>query len=68
MQHLINLSLYEIRHDEYRQEMARINTNGWKSVRGRTARETVARALIALATRIAPTVAVRNSSTSALAR
>jgi hypothetical protein len=68
MQHLINLSLYEIRRDEYQQEMARINANGWKSVRGRTARETVAKTLITLAARIAPTVGMPNPSAHALAK
>jgi hypothetical protein len=49
MQRLINLFLYEMRHNEYQQEMARINAHGWKSVRGWTAPERVAKPLIALA-------------------
>jgi len=67
MQHLINMSLYEIRRDEYQQEMARINANGWKSIQRHPYREGLAKALVALAARLAPTVAMPSAPTRALA-
>jgi hypothetical protein len=56
MQDLINLSLSEMWRDEREWELGMINQEGWKRVRGRNGREAVAKALMALAARIAPTV------------
>jgi hypothetical protein len=56
MQDLMNMSMYEIRRAERQREMARINAHAWKSPRGRNGRTALAKALIALAARLAPTV------------
>jgi hypothetical protein len=56
MQDLINLSLSEMWRDEREWELGMINQEGGRRVRGRNGREAVAKALMALAARIAPTV------------
>ncbi len=67
MQDLINLSLYEIRRDEMQQAMARVNSEAWKKVAVQSGRVALAKALIALATWIAPTATVSRHTTRAVA-
>jgi hypothetical protein len=55
MDHRINRS-FELRREEHAQLTAWINAEGWRQVRALTWRDGIARALLALAARIAPTV------------
>lgn len=66
MQHLINMSLYEIRRDEYQQEMAQVNANGWKFSQRRPYREALAKALVTLAARLAPPTPVKDERGAAI--
>ncbi|MHB8647205.1 MAG: hypothetical protein ACYDAR_15570 [Thermomicrobiales bacterium] len=68
MQDLINLSLAEIQRDERARQIARVNANGWKSVQRRSCRERLAKALVALAARLAPPTPMKDEHATAVMR
>jgi hypothetical protein len=54
MQDLMNITLGEMRRDEYQHQAAQVNADAWQYAHRHPYRISIAKALIALASRLAP--------------